>query len=1284
VIGLAALVALLMPLIVFPAVAWHYLGGPIPNSLPSLAEVRHRLLSPDDGTIVLDAVRLLFWLGWLVFAGCALLDIAAQARRRPTVRLPGLGWMQAATGPLIAAVALLVTAAPGMAAVAEPGNIGLSPHSVTATATVAPQQASGSISSSAAPTTSGTAPAGLVYPVREGDSLWTIAGRHLPATPTCPDPHLRWEEIFHLNRLELLHPDGRPFVDPDVINPGWQLRMPADAIGLPAQQNPTPTQADPSSPSSPSVPHGSQTAAPRPAGQQPADRGPTALPTAPWTPSTTHVPPVAPSGPVVAAQPTSTPSASVPTPSPSGAAAAPSSPVESPSAPDSGPATSAPTASAGYGPAAPTAPVISGSPSSSAPAGPSPDLARPSTAQASPSASSATPPAVSADPETEPSAQPSRSSPSRLPLELFGAGLTAAGLIWLLRRLRLRRQLTGDLGDVPPLPSAEAAAAEVAATAGADLDGARFLHLGLLTIAAAAERDGHELPDLHLARLSASALVLAFATAPAMPPPLPYLEIDENHWRLSRDISQKVLDPRGDLADRVIAPYPGLTLLGYTTTTAGIAPMHEQVDSGYGPGGDGSYGPSPDDLTGIASVGESDRHSRPGADRSERTAVLVDLEQVRSVSVLGPADRAADVLRFAALGLSTSGWATYLRLTLAGFDDDLPGSDAERIRTSAELAVSLAVLEAQATSQQARLDRGAPPVLTARLDAAGPTPHLLLLASPPDDADIAARLASLAQPGPRVGIGILAAGALDDAGLVITVGDDGLLRIPDEPMPVAGSLSHQAFSAVADAIATATEPSTPTRIVAEPWLPTSAGHHPSVDVPDLPPEVMPPTFGAADPGDEDRPVAASARAGSRSESPETEDGALDATPGSDEPDLAFGDLPAPFETWQSLPEPPELTGNISGRNHAAEPLPSSSIPFPPAPLTALPSPPPASPAPLPPLPTPLAPPGPSASPTPPATSSDDEQDGVQKAAGTFAKRDATPAEAAIASAVPVTAPPVLVRLMGTVSVDGPGRAPASRSHLRTATEILAFLALHDAAAQRQDLIDALWPLGRIDAAGRALPQPSRKTQFAHISRARALAGTDSGGSPRLADADPGEPLRLSREVTTDYQLFCRYRDAVWDRAGDDLIAGLQAALDLVRGPLPRPETRHGVQGGWLWLSTTAAYHHMPPAAIEVAVRLAEAYLHAGDAVRARDAVAKLLAFSEPEFVFDERLWQLRLLADFRIGGDEAAWATVGQLEAMLRDRARYMDDEEFGEMSPELAQFIADLLDTRPATASNP
>jgi hypothetical protein len=170
---------------------------------------------------------------------------------------------------------------------------------------------------------------------------------------------------------------------------------------------------------------------------------------------------------------------------------------------------------------------------------------------------------------------------------------------------------------------------------------------------------------------------------------------------------------------------------------------------------------------------------------------------------------------------------------------------------------------------------------------------------------------------------------------------------------------------------------------------------------------------------------------------------------------------------------------------------------------------------------------------------------------------------------------VLIRLLGTVDVEGGGTAPASKSHRRTATEILALLSLRDGAVGRRELIDALWPEGRLDAAGRPLPQPSRKTLFAHISRARTLAGLDPAGRPHLAEADPGDPLHLSARVGTDYQLFCRLRDAVWDRAGPDLVTGIQAALDLVAGPPPRPEARHGAQDGWLHLLRARVPHSAP-------------------------------------------------------------------------------------------------------------
>ncbi|WP_018505858.1 LysM peptidoglycan-binding domain-containing protein [Parafrankia discariae] len=1039
--GLAALLALAVPLVAVPPLAWQYLGSPLPGTLPSGAEVGDLLLSPDDGTVVLAVIRTLVWVGWVVFAGCALLDVAAQLRHRPTRSLPGLGWMQAATGPLVAAVVLLLLSAPGVAladsaipgALASPA-VAVSAAAIPAQTTVAPAPPA--------------ATAADLYVVGDGDTLWSIAGSQLPATADCPDPHLRWTEIADLNR-GLPQADGHTLTDPDLIRPGWQLHLPADAYLL----------ASPPPPANPQ-------SAPAPADPQPA-------------PSLSPQADLPPAHPDLTTPPAATPA----TPGPQ------------------------------------TAPFLPAIPPTLAP--PPVSTAPPAPTSTAPTGTAPTPesPTVQPGGDTYPQDTPRAHTEARswLPVELLGAGLTAAGLLWLLRRRRLRRQLAADLGDLPPQPTPAAGGAEAAASAGADLDGAQFLHLALLLLAATAEHTGGDLPDLHTAYLSASSLDLHFAVPTPLPPPPPYTALTDTHWQLPRAVDARTLDPDGTLADTVIAPYPGLTLLGYTTPTAA----------------DG------------------------------RVAILVDLEHVRSVQLRGAPERTDAVLRFAALGLLTSGWATYLQLTVAGLPEPLTDAAPDRAETvdAHDLDGPLTVLETQHASQLARLQRGGAPTLTARVTGVGPAPHLLLLATEPANATQADRLADLARPGPRTGIGILSATALPQPGLTIDVDDQGLLHLPGTATPpLAGSITLPTATAITEALTGAAAP------------PADEGPHLDwdTDLPyDAPSAPLAPT---------DLPVLAI-------------------------PDPAAGSV---------LVEPPP-----GGMANAEDPDPQ-----------------------------PLAPPSP-------------VSDGHE-----------------------VSRPAVLIRLMGTVTVDGGGPAPASRSHARTATEILAYLALHAGTADRQDLTDALWPPGRLDGAGREVAQPARRTLFAHISRARALAGVTTAGAPRLAAGDPGEPLQLSRDVLTDWQLLQRLRDTAWDTAGPDLIAGLQAALDLVTGPLPRPQSRNGVEGGWLWLSTTELHHHLPPTAVEIAVRLAEAYLHAEDPTRARAAVVKLLEFGEPEFSFDERLWQLRILTDFHLGGDEAAWATVTLLEAMLRDRARYMDDPDYAEMSPELDRFITELLRTRPATAT--
>ncbi len=56
------------------------------------------------------------------------------------------------------------------------------------------------------------------YRVRDGDTLWSIAGTVLG------DPS-RWQEVWRSNAGSQMT-DGSRFLDPDLIRPGWKLRLP--------------------------------------------------------------------------------------------------------------------------------------------------------------------------------------------------------------------------------------------------------------------------------------------------------------------------------------------------------------------------------------------------------------------------------------------------------------------------------------------------------------------------------------------------------------------------------------------------------------------------------------------------------------------------------------------------------------------------------------------------------------------------------------------------------------------------------------------------------------------------------------------------------------------------------------------------------------------------------------------------------------------------------------------------------------------------------------------------
>lgn len=112
------------------------------------------------------------------------------------------------------------------------------------------------------------------YTVVRGDSLWRIAERYL-------GDGFRWIDIWKLNQQRTMT-DGRTFVDPNLIYPGWVLELPQDAI------TPEPEVVDEGE-SLDTTPELEPTPEPSPVPPTPSPTtvapAPTAVPGAPVTPS---------------------------------------------------------------------------------------------------------------------------------------------------------------------------------------------------------------------------------------------------------------------------------------------------------------------------------------------------------------------------------------------------------------------------------------------------------------------------------------------------------------------------------------------------------------------------------------------------------------------------------------------------------------------------------------------------------------------------------------------------------------------------------------------------------------------------------------------------------------------------------------------------------------------------------------------------------------------------------------------------------------------------------------
>jgi DNA-binding SARP family transcriptional activator/nucleoid-associated protein YgaU len=234
--GLAALLALAAFVLGVPAALVALGADPRTVRLPSPHHLRDLLFRRDDGTMLLTAMRTTCWTCWAVFTLSVLAETAAALTGRTALRLR-------APSPLQQPAALLVATL--SAALTTPNNAAAGPAAHTAATATAdrtpsaghPDPALATPADTAAPTAATFRPgswSGDNQPrvhrppqvtVRQYDSLWRIAERHLGTG-------LRWTEIYHLNAGRP-QPDGQSLTDPDHVEEGWTLLLPADATPAP-------------------------------------------------------------------------------------------------------------------------------------------------------------------------------------------------------------------------------------------------------------------------------------------------------------------------------------------------------------------------------------------------------------------------------------------------------------------------------------------------------------------------------------------------------------------------------------------------------------------------------------------------------------------------------------------------------------------------------------------------------------------------------------------------------------------------------------------------------------------------------------------------------------------------------------------------------------------------------------------------------------------------------------------------------------------------------------------
>ncbi|HET6989032.1 MAG TPA: hypothetical protein VFI00_20570 [Kribbella sp.] len=242
--GFVALLAILAIVGGVPYLLLRYFGTPWPDKMPNTS----MLFSELSIETVLGIIAFFIWLAWLHFVICLIAEAVSEIRGHGlSPRIPFGGGSQTLARRLIGTVVLIAAGAGVSLPVASAVTTGaIAPTSVSVTqgneqgSTTQFRQTEARSSVLSGNQTNTTTHTGVrtnhdhngqvikyteVKPPqgRNYDCLWDIAERYL-------GEGRRYKEIYDLNKNKL-QPDGRRLTNPDLILPGWQVRLPGDAKG---------------------------------------------------------------------------------------------------------------------------------------------------------------------------------------------------------------------------------------------------------------------------------------------------------------------------------------------------------------------------------------------------------------------------------------------------------------------------------------------------------------------------------------------------------------------------------------------------------------------------------------------------------------------------------------------------------------------------------------------------------------------------------------------------------------------------------------------------------------------------------------------------------------------------------------------------------------------------------------------------------------------------------------------------------------------------------------------